>query len=233
MFWQCWVNVETMLGECFDCSTGSLHQSRFACLTFILRSTGFGDDVSYVYSPNGLYPGDLEFLTFLRTETLTELLQESLSYFIPENFLEINRYFALTSYCNTICQSNNAFSILGSSLAGKQRGHFWSFYPLADKTNNEHLPKLFFKVIWKSLYGCFCLSKNGGLRKGNTSPDILFFRPFQDCRWQTFIKKNKQTNKQIKTYLNSKKVLDSPESSRQSNNGPWNNDYLFERIYIL
>ena len=31
----------------------------------------------------------------------------------PKNFLEINRYFALTSYCNTIGQSNNAFSILG------------------------------------------------------------------------------------------------------------------------
>ena len=32
----------------------------------------------------------------------------------PENFLEINRYFALTPYCNTIGQSNNAFSILGT-----------------------------------------------------------------------------------------------------------------------
>ena len=31
----------------------------------------------------------------------------------PENFLEINWYFALTSYCNTVGQSNNAFSILG------------------------------------------------------------------------------------------------------------------------
>ena len=38
----------------------------------------------------------------------------------PENFLEINRYFALTSYCNTIGQSNNAFSIRGFSLAGKR-----------------------------------------------------------------------------------------------------------------
>ena len=28
---------------------------------------------------------------------------------------------------------------------------FWSFHPLADKTNNEHLPKTFFKVIRKSL----------------------------------------------------------------------------------
>ena len=31
---------------------------------------------------------------------------------------------------------------------------FWSFHPLADKTNNEHLPKSFFKVTgMKSLYG--------------------------------------------------------------------------------
>ena len=29
--------------------------------------------------------------------------------FMPENFLEISRYFTLTSYCNTIGQSNNAF----------------------------------------------------------------------------------------------------------------------------
>ena len=70
---------------------------------------------------------------------------------MPENFLEINRYFALTSYCNTIGQSNNSFSILWFSLAEKQRVHVWSFYPLADITNNEHLPKLFFKVLRKSL----------------------------------------------------------------------------------
>ena len=31
--------------------------------------------------------------------------------FMPENFLEINRYFALTSYCIMIGQSSNAFSI--------------------------------------------------------------------------------------------------------------------------
>ena len=31
----------------------------------------------------------------------------------PKNFLELNQCFALTSYCNTIGQSNNAFSILG------------------------------------------------------------------------------------------------------------------------
>ena len=51
--------------------------------------------------------------------------------FMPENFLEINLYFALTSYCNTIGQSNNAFSILGFSLAGKRRGHVLIFSSIA------------------------------------------------------------------------------------------------------
>ena len=46
---------------------------------------------------------------------------------LSDNFLEINRYFALTKYCNTIGQSNNAFSILGFSLAGKRRGHVLIF----------------------------------------------------------------------------------------------------------
>ena len=50
--------------------------------------------------------------------------------FMPENFLEVNRYFALTSYCNTIGQSNNAFSILGFSLAGKRRVHVLIFSSL-------------------------------------------------------------------------------------------------------
>ena len=36
---------------------------------------------------------------------------------LPENFLEIIRFFAL------IGQSNNAFSILGFSFEGKRRGH--------------------------------------------------------------------------------------------------------------
>ena len=46
---------------------------------------------------------------------------------VPENFLEVNRYFPLTSYCNKIGQSNNAFSILGFSLAGKRRVHVLIF----------------------------------------------------------------------------------------------------------
>ena len=40
---------------------------------------------------------------------------------MPENFLEINGSFALKSYCNTIGQSNNAFSILGFSFGGKTK----------------------------------------------------------------------------------------------------------------
>ena len=61
--------------------------------------------------------------------------------FIPENFLEINRYFALRSYCNTIGQSNYAFSILGFLWRENEEAMFWSFHPLADKTNNEHVPR--------------------------------------------------------------------------------------------
>ena len=41
----------------------------------------------------------------------------------PKNFLEIFRYFALMSYCNTSGLWNNGFSILGFSLAGKRRVH--------------------------------------------------------------------------------------------------------------
>ena len=40
---------------------------------------------------------------------------------------ELSRYFALTSYCDTIDQSNNAFPILGFSLAGKRRVHVLIF----------------------------------------------------------------------------------------------------------
>ena len=65
---------------------------------------------------------------------------------MPENFLELNRYFALTSYCNTIVQSNNASSILGFSLAENLRVQVLTFQPLTDITNNEHLPSPFLHV---------------------------------------------------------------------------------------
>ena len=67
--------------------------------------------------------------------------------FTPENLLEINRYFTLMSYCNTIGQSNNAFSAWDFLLPKNEESMFWSFHPLADKTNNKHLLKPFFKVI--------------------------------------------------------------------------------------
>ena len=43
------------------------------------------------------------------------LIKQTLGWktFMPKNFPKINRYFALTSYSNTIGQSNNAFSTLG------------------------------------------------------------------------------------------------------------------------
>ena len=72
---------------------------------------------------------------------LTERSAEKTS--CPKNFLEI----ALTSYCNKIGQSNNAFSILGFSWRENEESMFCSFHPLADKTNNKHLLKPFFKVI--------------------------------------------------------------------------------------
>ena len=59
--------------------------------------------------------------THLAFGWLSERLAEKTS--CPKNFLEI----ALTSYCNTICQSNNPFSILGFSLAGKRRVHVFFF----------------------------------------------------------------------------------------------------------
>ena len=65
--------------------------------------------------------------------------------FMPENFLEINRYFALTSYYNTIGQSNNVFSILGFSFAGKQRGHVLIFSSIGWWNKKRTLTETFFQ----------------------------------------------------------------------------------------
>ena len=59
----------------------------------------------------------------MELSTLDPRQKDRLHNYMPENFLEINRYFALTSYCKTIGQSNNASSILGFSLARKRRVH--------------------------------------------------------------------------------------------------------------
>ena len=55
---------------------------------------------------------------------------------MPENFLEINRYFTLTSYWNTIGHSNNASPYEGFLWRENEESMFWSFHPLAHKTNN-------------------------------------------------------------------------------------------------
>ena len=57
--------------------------------------------------------------TLVAFDWLSERLGEKTPH--AENVLEISRYFTLTSCCNTIGQSNNAFPILGFSLAGKRR----------------------------------------------------------------------------------------------------------------
>ena len=46
---------------------------------------------------------------------------------------------------------------------GNEESMFWCFHPLADKTNNEHLLKPFFKVILKSLYLFLILTQNDEL----------------------------------------------------------------------
>ena len=87
--------------------------------------------------------------------------------FMPENFLEINRYFALTSCCNTTGESNNAFSILGFFFRGKRRSHVLIFNPMADRANNEHLRKPFFKVIRNSIHFRFVYAEIWTVRRLN------------------------------------------------------------------
>ena len=98
------------------------------------------------------------FIERIQTRMAFWLVKRTLRWknFRLENFLEIYRYFALTSYCNTIGQSNNAFSI---NWRENKDSMFWSFHPLADRTNNEHSPKPFFKVIRKSHYHFSLLSE--------------------------------------------------------------------------
>ena len=58
-----------------------------------------------------------------RNNKRTEI--EQFDWFIER--IQTHRYFALTSYCDTIGQSNNAFSVLRFSLAGKWRRHVLIF----------------------------------------------------------------------------------------------------------
>ena len=56
----------------------------------------------------------------------------------PKNFLEINRYFALTSYRDTIGQLINASSLLRFSLTGKWRGHCFIFSSMIKQITNTY-----------------------------------------------------------------------------------------------
>ena len=74
--------------------------------------------------------------------------------FMPENFLEINRYFAFTSYCNQLQHDwpiDQCLLHIRFFWRENEKAMFWSFHPLADKTNNKQLLKPFFKVMRKSL----------------------------------------------------------------------------------
>ena len=64
---------------------------------------------------------------------------------MPEDLCRNQSLFDLTSYCNTIGQSNNGFSILEFSLAGERIVPVFDLiHPLADKRNKEHLTETIF-----------------------------------------------------------------------------------------
>ena len=85
----------------------------------------------------------------------------------PKNFLEI----ALTSYCHTIGQSNNAFSILGYSLTWRfhSRGvftHVASIYANRKERKRLHkkrvqLPEYFFGTPTWPPFNCFGKNQYG------------------------------------------------------------------------
>ena len=77
-----------------------------------------------------------------------------------------SRYFATTEFNNCLIKRLLRFDVILQHdrpfeqcllhirvfFSGKTKSPiFWSFYPLAYRTKNEHLPKPFFKVIRKSL----------------------------------------------------------------------------------
>ena len=67
--------------------------------------------------------------------------------FMPENFLEINRYFALTLYCNSIGQSNKGFSMLRFSFAGKRRVYVLIFFIHSRSFENRSIFALFTRKL--------------------------------------------------------------------------------------
>ena len=114
---------------------------------------------------------------------------------MPENFLEINRYFALTSYCNTIGQSSKAISILGISLAGKRRlqnspyfcvfkyaravkQKVWNEAENRERDWGETLKIRFFSLASHALRACEARAL--GARKTLTPRVIDFFTDFEE-----------------------------------------------------
>ena len=96
--------------------------------------------------------------------------------FMPENFLEINR-----SWLRFDVISQRDWPIeqcllhIRIFLAGKHwESMFWFFHPLADKTNNEHLPKPFFKVIRKSPSTTFVYALRTSDLQGITKKNPLY-----------------------------------------------------------
>ena len=71
--------------------------------------------------------------------------------FMPENFLQIKRYFAWRHTATRLANQTTPSPYKGFLWRENEESMFWSFHPFADKTNNEPLPKPFFKVIRKSL----------------------------------------------------------------------------------
>ena len=84
--------------------------------------------------------------------------------FVPEKFLEINRYFCWRRTATRLADRTMPSLHIRVFFGGKTKSR-WSFHPLAYKTNNEHLRKLFqghTKIVlsiiwftWRFLYFSF------------------------------------------------------------------------------
>ena len=73
----------------------------------------------------------------------------------------------LTSYYNTIGQLNNAFFHIRFFLGGKTKSTCF------DKTNNEHLPKSFFKVKRNRSIEEYCCFKSVAYHQGSSWHETL------------------------------------------------------------
>ena len=82
------------------------------------------------------------------------LVKRTLGYknFVPEELSRNQPILRFDGYTTTrLANQTMSFTYEGFLWRENEESMFWSFYPLADKTNNDHLPKPFFKVIRKSL----------------------------------------------------------------------------------